>query len=403
MKKPSLAIIFLTVFIDVIGFGIILPLLPRYIERFGGKGALIGLVIGSFPLMQFIFSPIWGRLSDKIGRRPIILISNGCTAIAYALFALAADTGGKPGLALVLASRVFAGICGGNISVVSAYIADISPSEKRSQSMALLGLAFGLGFILGPAIGAFGAKEYGLAGPGWVASALCGFNFVLSIFILKESLNTALVSVDERPRLEQWLYTLKHPKLGALIGLHFLSTFCFASFETTLPLLLSKAYNYDETKLGYIFSYCGAVTTFTQGLLIRVLSKKFDDARLISMSLIIVGLSLALMPLAKEITILMILLTIFSAASNINRTPTIGQISVNAVQGEQGATLGIAHSAATLAFVFGPIFSTALYAMNANLSFLATAVLSFAGGISAWRFLISASMRHGKGTETIAG
>lgn len=391
MKKPSLAIIFLTVFIDLIGFGIVLPLLPRYIERFGGKGALIGLVIGSFSLMQFIFSPIWGRLSDRVGRRPILLISNAGSAVAYGLFALAANVGGTPGLLLVLASRVFAGICGANISVASAYIADISPPEKRSRSMALIGLAFGLGFIFGPAIGAFGAKAYGLAGPGWLAAGLCGFNFILSIFILKESHQPGSAQTEPRPRLEQWIHTFKHPKLGGLIGLYFLATFCFTSFEATLPLLLAKAYNYDETRLGFIFSYCGVIAALTQGGLIGVLVKKFGDARLISISLIIVGISLALMPLVGNIVALMVLLSVFSAASNINRTPTMGQISVNAPPHEQGATLGIAQSAGTLARVFGPTYATALYGVNTNLSFLVTAFLTILGGIFAWRFLVSGS------------
>ncbi|MCX7872097.1 MAG: MFS transporter [Verrucomicrobiae bacterium] len=389
MRKPSLAIIFLTVFIDLIGFGIVLPLLPRYIERFGGKGALIGLVIGSFSLMQFIFSPIWGRISDRVGRRPILLISNAGSAIAYTLFALAADIGGTPGLLLVLVSRVFAGICGANISVASAYIADITPVERRSRSMALIGLAFGLGFIFGPAIGAFGAKAYGLAGPGWVAAGLCGFNFVLSIFILKESLQTSSVKSEPRPRLEQWIHTFRQPKLGGLIGLYFLATFCFTSFEATLPLLLAKAYKYDETQLGYIFSFCGVIAALTQGGLIGVLVKRFGDGRLISISLVVVGVSLALMPLAGSIGVLLILLAVFSAASNVNRTPTMGQISVHAPPGEQGATLGIAQSAGTLARVFGPTYATALYGVNTNLSFLVTAFLTVAGGIFAWKFLVS--------------
>ncbi len=387
MRKPSLAIIFLTVFIDLIGFGIVLPLLPKYIERIGGRGAIIGLVIGSFSLMQFIFSPIWGRISDRIGRRPVLLISNAGSSISYALFAIASMLDGTCGLLLVLASRIFAGICGANISVASAYIADITPPQMRSRSMALIGLAFGLGFIFGPAIGAFGAKYFGLSGPGWIAAGLCGLNFLLSIFILKESLNPDSVHSEERPRLEQILHTLRKPKLGGLIGLYFLATFCFTSFEATLPLLLAKKYNYDETKLGYIFSYCGVIAALTQGGLIGVLVKKFGDAKLISTSLIVVGASLAFMPLAGNIIILMILLAIFSAASNINRTPTMGQISVRAPASEQGTTLGVAQSAGTLARVLGPTYATGLYGINTDLSFIVTAILTIGGGIFAWRFL----------------
>lgn len=402
MRKPSLVIIFLTVFIDLIGFGIVLPLLPRYIELFGGHGAIIGIVIGSFSLMQFFFAPIWGKLSDRIGRRPVLLISNAGSAIAYAIFALAAVVTGTPGLFLVLISRVFAGICGANVSVASAYIADITTPEKRSKSMAIIGLSFGLGFIFGPAIGAFSAKYFGLSGPGWVAAGLCAFNFILSVFILKESLNPSSTHVEDRPHLKQFIHTLSQPKLGGLIGLYFLATFCFTSFEATLPLLLSKSYNFDETKLGIIFSYCGVIAVLTQGGLIGLLVKKYGDAKLISISLIIVGISLAFMPLAGNVILLMILLALFSAASNINRTPTMGQISLNSPSNEQGATLGVAQSAGTLARVFGPTYATALYGLNTNLSFIVTALLTIAGGIFAWKFLIGVKSATISATQDVA-
>ena len=151
MKKPSLLIIFLTVFIDLIGFGIVLPLLPKYCEIYGAKGYQIGLVIGSFSLMQFLFAPAWGRLSDRIGRRPVLLIGNAGSAISYALFAMAAHYEGTFGLLVLLISRMFAGVCGATLSVASAYIADVTDRENRSKSMGLIGMAFGLGFILGPA------------------------------------------------------------------------------------------------------------------------------------------------------------------------------------------------------------------------------------------------------------
>jgi len=133
---------------------------------------LIGLIMASFSVMQFLFAPLWGGLSDRIGRRPVILISNAGSAIAYALFALASTKGGQSGLLMILASRIFAGICGANLSVASAYIADVTPAEKRSRGMALIGVAFGLGFIFGPAIGSFSARQWGLPGPGWVAAAI---------------------------------------------------------------------------------------------------------------------------------------------------------------------------------------------------------------------------------------
>ena len=250
-RKPSLLVIFLTVFIDLIGFGIVLPLLPRYADKFGAGGFMIGLIIASFSVMQFFFAPIWGRLSDRIGRRPVLLISTAGAAVAYALFAIAAWPGLSPATALLilLASRIFAGICGANISVASAYIADVTPPEKRSRGMALIGVAFGIGFVVGPVIGALSASYLGLQGPGWVASGICAANFLLAFSILAESRKPGAKPVAARPKLAQWTHALKLRHVGFLIVLYFLATFCFACFESTLPLLLgSPDFHPDEFK-----------------------------------------------------------------------------------------------------------------------------------------------------------
>ena len=155
MRKPSLLIIFLTVFMDLVGFGIVLPLLPTYGEEYNAGGFMIGAIIASFSVMQFLFAPVWGKLSDRIGRRPVLLISNLGSAASYAMFALSAWSGfsSTAAVLVLLGSRVFAGACGANLSVASAYIADITPPEGRSKGMGMIGAAFGLGFILGPPLG----------------------------------------------------------------------------------------------------------------------------------------------------------------------------------------------------------------------------------------------------------
>src|SRR5258705_5787403 len=152
MRKTSLFIIFLTVFIDLIGFGIVLPLLPIYSRNFQAPTAMIGVIMASYSVMQFLFTPIWGRLSDRIGRRPILLASTAAAAVSYVVFAIGSGQHGKAGLWILLGSRVLAGICGANITVAQAYIADITPPENRSRRMGLIGMAFGLGFVFGPGL-----------------------------------------------------------------------------------------------------------------------------------------------------------------------------------------------------------------------------------------------------------
>src|ERR1700722_12163963 len=160
MRKTSVAIIFLTVLIDLIGFGLLLPLIPVYSQKFGATGWEIGAIMASYSAMQFLFAPIWGRLSDRVGRRPILLSSTACACLSYVIFAIGSSFAGKTALVVILCSRIFAGICGANITVAQAYIADITPPENRSARMGLIGMAFGLGFVLGPPLGGFSSLHF---------------------------------------------------------------------------------------------------------------------------------------------------------------------------------------------------------------------------------------------------
>ena len=295
-RKPSLLVIFLSVFIDLIGFGIVLPLLPNFAADnfradFSAKGVLIGGIIASFSLMQFLFAPAWGRLSDRIGRRPVMLISNLGAAGSYALFAVASTMTGTTGLIWLLISRIFAGVCGANLSVASAYIADISPPEKRSARMGLIGMAFGLGFIFGPALGAFSIEIFhAKQAAGWVAACFCAANFVLGWFILGESRKPNSEHYVPRPKFAQWGHTLSQPKLGILITVFFLATFCFTCFESTFPLLAKNLFSSGDkdlnTRIGYLFTYAGVVAALVQGVIGRLV-KKFGEPKLIFVSLIV--------------------------------------------------------------------------------------------------------------------
>ncbi|HMJ67123.1 MAG TPA: MFS transporter, partial [Candidatus Binatia bacterium] len=206
MRKTSLFIIFLTVFIDLIGFGIVLPLLPIYSRNFQAQATTIGLIMASYSVMQFLFTPLWGRLSDRIGRRPVLLMSTAAAAVSYVVFAIGSSHRGTTGLLILVGSRLLAGLCGANITVAQAYIADITPAEQRSKRMGLIGMAFGLGFVFGPGIGGVSIKLFGVSGPGWVAASFCAAKFLLALVILGESWKPGARPVAPRPHFAQWAH-----------------------------------------------------------------------------------------------------------------------------------------------------------------------------------------------------
>ena len=384
MKSGSpLLVIFLTVFIDLIGFGICLPLLPKYAERYGAQGWQIGAAMGVYSLMQLVFAPWWGQLSDRIGRRPVLLVSNFGSIIAYGLFGLSASYIGDTGFWILIGSRIFAGICGANLSVASAYIADVTTPEKRSKGMGLIGMAFGLGFILGPVIGSQSFKNFGLAGPGGVAAGICALNFLLGCFILPETRKKDAAPAIRRPRFAQIRHVLGMKEVGFLIGIYFLGTFAFTAFESTLPLLLDTKLHYDEEHVGYVFAFCGIMAAMVQGGGIGRLVKSFGERRLIGASLLVVAVSLVLMPLANSLPTMLAALAVFAIGSGINRAPTMGLISQLSPADEQGTTLGIAQSAGTLARVLGPTVATTLYDLWLPAPYLACATIALLAGLLA--------------------
>jgi MFS transporter, DHA1 family, tetracycline resistance protein len=393
MKRPSLLVIFLSVFIDLIGFGIVMPLLPIYSKEFGSPGYLIGMIMASFSVMQFLFAPVWGGLSDRIGRRPVILISNFGSALAYALFAYASTKGGQTGLLLILASRVFAGICGANLSVASAYIADVTPPDKRSRGMALIGVAFGLGFIFGPAIGSFSARQWGLPGPGWVAAAICAANVAFAIFVLKESRHPSSETAVKRARFSQWAHTFSQPTVGLLIVLYFLAIFCFGTFETTFGLLVEPL-GYDEKNVGYLIAYCGFVTALVQGVVGRLV-KMFGERRVIPVSLIVAGLGLLMLPFVQKKVGILAGLAVLAIGSGINRAPTLGLLSILTPPNEQGSMQGVAQSAGSLARILAPIFAASLFDVSHSAPYVACAGIAIIAGAVAWAKLCRGPVKAG--------
>lgn len=392
MNKPSVFIIFLTVFIDLIGFGIVLPLIPIYSRDFGASELLGGVIMASFSAMQFVFAPMWGRLSDRIGRRPVILIGLAGSTVSYAIFAVASGLEGEAkqyALWVILASRLLAGVMGANISVAQAYMADVTPPEKRSKSMGLIGMAFGLGFILGPFLGAQSLSFFGLQGPGWVAVGICGFAFLFAVAKLKESVGEGATKADQRPHLQQVAHVLRLPQVGLLIGLFFLATFCFTTFETTLGWLVQNNFNLNTTDakdartVSYLFAFAGFVGAMVQGGAIGRLVKMFGEKKLIVISLLLTGASLGPLPFAKEWWPFLAVLGGLAVGSSLARAPIFGMISILASEKEQGATIGVAQSAGSLARILGPIFAGACFQYRQELPYVVCAGVSVVAALIA--------------------
>lgn len=405
MRKPSLLVVFLTVFIDLVGFGIVLPLLPIYSDTFGASGFMVGVIMASFSAMQFVFAPAWGRLSDRIGRRPVLLVSTAGAALSYTVFGYGSTLAGMTALTVLLLSRVVAGICGANITVAQAYIADITPPEQRSKRMGLIGMAFGLGFIFGPIIGGVAAKHLGISGPGYVAASLCAANFLLAFARLPESRQPDSTPASQRPRFAQWAHVMRQPTVGSLVVIFFLATFCFTCFETTLGLMVGANFNLDLKSgkdagtVTALFAFCGIVGAFVQGGPIGKLVKKMGEPKLILISLIFVAISLApipfihgngglswgvlLKPEGLPWIALLVALALLAIGSGLTRPPLFGMLSILTPEHEQGATLGVAQSAGSLARIMGPLFAGGLFHIHPTWPYVACATIALLTGLVA--------------------
>jgi MFS transporter, DHA1 family, tetracycline resistance protein len=410
-RKPSLFVIFFTVFLDLVGFGIVLPLMAQYAESYGANWFQLGAVMAAFSAMQFLFAPWWGRLSDRIGRRPVLLVSTAGSVIAYGLFAYAATLNGTAGLWLIIASRAFAGLCGANITVAQAYIADITPPDQRSKKMGLIGMAFGLGFIFGPPIGTLSfSSSLGAMGPGIVAAALCAINFILAVLLLPESWTPQAQHVAQRPHLAQWRHTLQQPTIGLLVLIFFLATFCFTTFELTLGLMVADNFKMGIKTpaaikaAGLLMAYCGIIGAFVQGGPIGKLVKSMGERKLIAVSLFLTAISLAPLPfihgdraLSMSVLfsgdgsswwVLLVVLAVLAIGSALTRPPLFGLLSTLTPAHEQGVTIGIAQSAGSLARIFGPMFAAFAFKAHPTTPYLVCAGVSLVAALIAWSRLV---------------
>jgi DHA1 family tetracycline resistance protein-like MFS transporter len=346
MKKSPLAIILLVVFIDLIGFGMIIPILPLYAQRFAASEWQIGLLLGSYSFMQFLASPILGRISDRFGRKPVLLCSLFGSAIGYVLMANAQS------LPMLFFARIIAGICGASVATASAYIADITPSEKRSSRIGLIGAAFGVGFVLGPAIGGLLSLSSPVA-PFWFAAAVALGNGLAVIAFLPEPKEHAIRLQNLENAGEVWSGSFGR-WLAILVLTYFVAIAGFAIVTMIYPQVSNRRFNLTQSQISWIFVILGLVGALIQGGAVGRLVKRFGDYKLAVVGLAVMAASMALMPLATTVP-LFLLFTIGLGIGNSLSQPTINAMASKAAHpGAQGRVLGTLQSAGSLGRVCGP-------------------------------------------------
>ena len=362
MRRSPLIVIFTTVFIDLVGFGIVIPVLPFYAEgtAFNATPRTVGLLFASYSIMQLIFSPILGGLSDKHGRRPVLLLSIIGTGIGFLILGLATTVW------MLFIGRILDGITGGNISTAQAYIADITTEENRAKGMGLIGAAFGLGFIFGPAIGGI-LSHWGIHVPFFFAATLCFANAVLLYFRLPETVTAdhpAKHSAAGGRSLGHIIDSLKQPKLAFVLSIYFLFIVAFSIMTTSFSLYTMFRFGYDAQHTGYLFAYVGVIAVIIQGGLIGRLVKRFGEIPLVIVGALCFAISLFAVPFvgpaAGGLGALLIGGGVFSMGNSL-ATPALTSLASKSVgAAEQGVVLGVTQSTASLARAVGPSLTAIL-------------------------------------------
>ncbi len=385
MARPDLAergkfgVIFLTVLIDLIGFGIIVPILPYYALTFGAHGFKLGILMGAFSGMQFIATTVLGRLSDRIGRRPVLLVTMAMNAFGYIMFARAGSYG------VLLVARLISGLAGGNISVAQAYIADITTPEQRSRGMGMIGAAFGLGFIIGPAIGGLSGHYWGHPAPGYFAAGLSLLNLVLAFRILPESLHEHHRTTKRLWGLDHIADGLAEKRMRNLLIVFLLGSLSFAGYSTVVPLYTNVRFGWTERELGWLFTVIGIVGALVQGWGFGKMAERTGDRPLLVAGTIGMALSIAIVPFLPTPLALYGGTALLAFANAMFGPAATGMVSVLADPKEQGAMLGVAQSLGALGRLLGPETFGGLYDLRgATVAFLgAGAVMALAAWASA--------------------
>ncbi|WP_440992104.1 MFS transporter [Haloarchaeobius baliensis] len=409
-RRRVVGTLFLIIFLDLLGFGILIPVIPLYAKFFGANEFVGSLLIATYSLFQFVGAPVLGRLSDERGRRPVLLLSLSGSVLAWTLFGLAGELGSAigaaNGLVVLFFARALAGAMGGNIATANAYMADITPPEDRAKGLGILGAAFGLGFVFGPAIAGIVSSPQALSVfeavlpsvvpvseftmPSFTAAALTGGNLVLAYFVLPEPERREQTTSEGESRLRQLYDAVRSPDIGSLVVAFFLASFAFSAFESQFIFLTSDRLGYGTAENAVLLTYIGVLIAIVQGGLIGPLTDRFGEYRLaiagaaiqvVTLALVPFSLSWgfvpALGPVESGAVALALVSTPLAFGNALTNVSLNALVSLNAEADEQGGAFGLTQSASSLARTFGPAAAGLLYVAIAYWSPFVVAGLLF--------------------------
>lgn len=367
LRSPLLLMAF-TIFIDITGFGLVIPLLPFWAEHLGASPIGVGLILTMYALAQFLFTPLIGTLSDRYGRKPVLIISLSIEVISFALSALANS------LPLLLFARLIGGIGASNMGSAQAVVSDVTTPEKRAAGMGAIGAAIGMGFVVGPAIGGV-FSPHGEVTPFWIAMGLALLNILLVLFLLPETRQKQA----EKPSSHEgigilvsgWGKAIGNGPVISLVLVNLFYTLAFTGMETVFPLLTQHFFGWGATQNGYVFMYVGILIVLMQGGMVRPLVKRYGERNLMLFGLIFLGLGLLMFLWSSNLAILLVAVGILSIGDGAVTPTSTAVLSLITPAGEQGEILGFSQGIGGLGRTFGPIIAGALYAFGPTIPFLA--------------------------------
>lgn len=369
-NKSTPVVIFLTIFIDLLGFGIIIPLLPSFsVNVLHINEFTIGLIAGIYSLMQFVFTPVWGFLSDRYGRKPILVMSLTGSVVSNLLLAFV-FSGIIPSALILILARAFAGIFAANISAAQAVISDVTSHEDRTKGIGMISAAFALGFVFGPSIGGVLSQNFGYSFPVFISAALSLMAALLCIFVFKETLSK---EIQQKNRLNKgsfnplnikiFLNALTNRNYGKYIIIFFVAVFSFSNIFGTFQLFAERkdGLGMNQAEIGYIFSFMGLTGALVQVFILKVINKKIGEQNTLILGCFIAIFGLGLIGYSTSLIFLLFVIVILSLGNGLNNTVAISMLSQSIGKEEQGTILGINQSLGSLARFMGPVWGGFVY------------------------------------------